>query len=114
MLNIAVGDLIRVVVELGAVFGVFSIIVSWINRKLKRIDKLERVVFNEHGGQRYATVYKFAEIEDKLDRIMKAINNVNESQMVQLDVQIETCCEDDLRIRLEEEKQKLNEKRGIV
>ena len=118
MLEISINDLTIFVIQLGAMGAVIAGIVKWVNTKLNRINKLERCVFDEDGAERYVTKYKFndttSKIMNKLDQIADAVNLVNEVQMVELDVQIETCLNDDLRNKLIKEKEKLHKRRGLI
>ena len=117
-MHITLDDLIKFIVAIGGAGAVIAGIVKWVNSKLKDIVKLNRVVFDENGFERYVTRFKFDEANDKilakLDALIEAVNHISESQIVQLDVQVETCDKPDLRKRLMQEKEKLNKQRGIV
>ena len=113
-----ISDLSAFIIQLAAIAAVFAGIVGYFGRYIKKIARLERVVFDENDKERYITRFKFEDMDSKitkkLDAIMSAVNLINDVQMVELDVQIQTCEQGDLRMRLIQEKEKLNNKRGIL
>ena len=100
--------------DLIAIIVAYTSLLIWVNHKLKRIERLERVVFDENGQQRYANVYVYKDVMEKLNEISDAIILMNHAQMIQIDVQIEYCENSTVRHKLEAVRDELNKKRGIV
>ena len=118
MLEVSLRDIIAFIVTLGSCIAAVKLIMKpWID-KGKRIERLERVVFDENGNERYVTRFTYQDqnraIIERLDSLIESVNTIGYSQAVLLDVQIEMCDRDDLRERLMAEKNKLDKKRTFV
>ena len=119
MLEIYLGEVLTFVVTLGAVCGIVAAVVSWVNKKLKRIDKLEHFILDENGMPKIVIKYVYEDtsrkLMDKLDELRDAVNIINASQMIQLEVHIDNMATNDSsRQKLLEAKKMLDRKRGIV
>lgn len=117
-ITFTITELAAFLTQLGIIAAFFFAIYKWINKHIKSIEKLTKSVYDDDGNERYVTRAAYdasqANILAKLDKIMAAVNLMNDVQLVALDAQISACTDSDTRIVLMAERKKLNERRGIV
>jgi hypothetical protein len=93
-------------------------IVVWFNKKMERIAKLERAVFDPEGKERYVTEHhcnaQHMELMKTVCAIRGAVILMNKAQMRYIHAVIDLLPEGDAKRRLAEVRDELSDERSIL
>jgi|GEM_PF-6342132 len=108
----------KIIQYLSAAGTAIIAVVVWFNKKMARLEKLERAVFDEDGKERYITAHhcnhQHQELIERMESMGKAIVLMNKAQMRYIHAVIDLMDDGDAKKRLLEVRDELSDNRKIL